>query len=79
MDLWAGYQSQFNNANYGISILPPFSNSDDLYNTINIIEEGDIPWRAFSIQYQGPMPENPPHWMTEKYEVWYQDLLQVLE
>ena len=47
-------------------------NCDNLYNAIDSIMEGEVPWNSFSVQYNGPQPEaNIPQWMDEKYEVFY--------
>ncbi|KAF9489415.1 hypothetical protein BDN71DRAFT_1490935 [Pleurotus eryngii] len=59
---------------------PPFVDHDDLYATIDSIEQGEIRWKSFSITYNGQVPEsNPPSWMSAPYEVWYRDPLSVLE
>ncbi|GLB39454.1 hypothetical protein LshimejAT787_0606160 [Lyophyllum shimeji] len=59
---------------------PPVSGHQELYGAIDSIEHGDIPWTSFSITFNGAVPDHaPPEWMTEKYEVWYRDPLQVLE
>ncbi|KAJ7815221.1 hypothetical protein B0H13DRAFT_1924296 [Mycena leptocephala] len=36
---------------------PPFSDHTDLYSTIDAIQQGDVPWESFSVQYSGPLPE----------------------
>ncbi|KAF8056311.1 hypothetical protein FPV67DRAFT_1678284 [Lyophyllum atratum] len=58
---------------------PPVSGYQELYSAIDSVEQGDIPWTSFSITFSGAVPDDAPQWMTEKYEVWYRDPLQVLE
>ncbi|KAJ7650467.1 hypothetical protein FB45DRAFT_859230 [Roridomyces roridus] len=60
---------------------PPFADYKDLYATIDAIQQGDIPWESFSVQYTGPLPENGPApvWMTETFEVWYRSPLAIFE
>lgn len=54
---------------------PPFANHTDLHNTIDSIPLGDAPWRSFSAQYTGAVPnEDVPSWMTTTYEVWTRDI-----
>ena len=52
---------------------PPFHSHKNLYNTINATTHGASPWKSFFITYSGEMPNNPPLWMTAKYDVWYRD------
>ncbi|KAJ6609081.1 hypothetical protein B0H10DRAFT_1954922 [Mycena sp. CBHHK59/15] len=49
--------------------------------TIDVIQQGDVPWQSFSITYTGPLPElgDVPVWMMEKYEVWFCSLLGIFE
>jgi hypothetical protein len=51
---------------------PLFKNHKDLYKTIDVIQEGDIKWQCFSLQYTH-QPENEDHvaWMEATYDVWY--------
>jgi hypothetical protein len=75
MDIWAAYQQ-----NRGEEVDPPFSGVKDLHNTIDATEVGNVPWQAFSVQFDGEIPaDNTPTWMTASYEVWFRDPLQVME
>ena len=48
----------------------PWTNAQDLYNTIDLIQLGDSCWKVHKISYQGPCPPNIPlKWMTETYEL----------
>ncbi|KAG2347028.1 hypothetical protein BDR05DRAFT_974138 [Suillus weaverae] len=50
-----------------------------LYATIDAIPLGEVKWESFSCSYTGKKPEsNYPPWMDESYDVWYQDLHQVV-
>ncbi|KIO14690.1 hypothetical protein M404DRAFT_118735 [Pisolithus tinctorius Marx 270] len=57
----------------------PFASHDELYKSIDAIPYGDCPWQSFSVKYSGPLPKDPPSWMLADYDVWYQDLLSLLE
>jgi hypothetical protein len=53
---------------------PPFSNTKELYNTIDSTPLGDVAWQSFSIQYNGTKPiRDVPSWMEAEYEVWFRD------
>ncbi|KAH9959507.1 hypothetical protein BJV74DRAFT_880099 [Russula compacta] len=56
----------------------PWSNAEELYSTIDQIQHGDSPWKTYRIKYQGPLPQMPPKWMTEMYELCCQDTQCVL-
>ena len=44
-----------------------------MYRTINSIQEGDAPFKTIHFKYSGPIPPNPPCWMTETYELCTRD------
>ena len=53
---------------------PPFLNHTHLYDTIDAIPIGGVPWQSFSVLYAGERPEtNVPPWMEESYEVHFRD------
>ncbi|KAG6838908.1 hypothetical protein C0991_007419, partial [Blastosporella zonata] len=60
---------------------PQSTQSKQIYSLIDQIEQGDIAWDSFMIQYNGQLPINGPipPWMADEYEVWYRDPLLVLE
>jgi len=66
MDLWAS--SVIKNDGY-----PPFSNHQDLYNAIDSIPYGDVPWQSFTTRYNGVRPNKVPSWMDSTYDVWFRD------
>ena len=50
MDIWAAYQQIYDvDPTYG----PPFASSQDLYNTIDSTEIGDVAWQAFTVEFDG--------------------------
>lgn len=51
----------------------PWSSGKEMYATIDSIQEGDAPFKTIHFKYSGPIPPNPPHWMTEAYELCMQD------
>ena len=56
---------------------PPFSSHIDLYETIDSIELGGLPWICFTIKYNSPLPDNEltvPTWMLTEYEVWCREV-----
>ncbi|KAG5649226.1 hypothetical protein H0H81_005273 [Sphagnurus paluster] len=85
MDIWAKFNAAGDDLDTSDDMelprSPPFANSADLYNVIDLTELGDVPWQAFSVKYNGKLPDNgpPPTWMTASYEVWFRDPLKIME
>jgi hypothetical protein len=53
---------------------PPFRDHTHLYDTIDSIRVGDVPWESSTLYYDGPRPDGPvPTWMTSEYQVWFRD------
>ena len=53
---------------------PPFNNKQDMYNTLDAINEGDAPWQSFSVSFSGEIPEgDTTSWMHAKYDVHFRD------
>ena len=44
-------------------------NHEDLLATIDAIEHGDAPWRAFTIRYTGAITADSPEWKQQSYTV----------
>ncbi|KAJ7907795.1 hypothetical protein B0H13DRAFT_2332007 [Mycena leptocephala] len=57
----------------------PWRNAKDLYDTIDAIQHGDMPWKVYQITYTGPRPPVAPKWMTETYELCTRDSRLVLQ
>lgn len=56
----------------------PFVDHADVYNTIDAIPMGGVPWQDFTVSYNGPRPEtNVPPWMEQTYEVYFRDPRQL--
>ena len=78
MDIWAAYQQIYD---IDTAYRPLFLSSKDLYDTIDSMELGDIAWQAFTVEYNGEIPDSEeiPPWKRKLYEVWFQDPLKVAE
>jgi hypothetical protein len=58
---------------------PPYVNHTDIYDTINAIPVGGVPWQRFEMSYNGSRPETDvPPWMEQTYEVYFRDPRQLL-
>lgn len=43
-----------------------------MYNAIDSISVGEVPWQAFTVSYTGPKPvQDVPSWMEAEYTVWF--------
>lgn len=57
----------------------PFTDSKDMHDAIDAIEEGDTPWYSFRVAYDGDRPSGEvPSWMNDSYQVFYRDPRQVV-
>lgn len=57
---------------------PPFVDHGDLYNAIDAIPVGGVPWQNFEVSYSGPRPETGVSpWMEQTYEVYFRDPRQL--
>ncbi|RXW16095.1 hypothetical protein EST38_g9754 [Candolleomyces aberdarensis] len=58
----------------------PWASADELYETVDKIQQGNAPFRTFHYQYHadGPLPENSPAWMTQPFELCVRDSRHVL-
>lgn len=57
---------------------PPFVDHNHLYETIDGIPLGGVPWQKFAVSYTGPQPETAvPSWMEQSYEVYFRDPRQL--
>lgn len=66
LDIWASTLAKHNDN-------PLFANAKHMYETIDSTNLGDVKWESFTTSWQGELPENPPAWMTAKYDVWFRD------
>jgi hypothetical protein len=72
LDLWTASVLQYGDH-------APWRNAKDLYDTIDAIQHGDMPWKVYQITYTGPRPPVAPKWMTETYELCTRDSRLVLQ
>jgi hypothetical protein len=54
---------------------PPFSDHQDLYDTIDATSISGVPWKSATLSYDGPRPEQSPPWMESDYTIWFRDPL----
>ncbi|KAF8469365.1 hypothetical protein DFH94DRAFT_795797 [Russula ochroleuca] len=80
MDIWAAFQQSTNSEGDPVEG-PPFASTQDLYDKIDSTENGDVSWQAFSVQYDGDIPNNSavPRWKTESYNTWFRNPLKIAE
>ncbi|EAU82306.2 hypothetical protein CC1G_08918 [Coprinopsis cinerea okayama7 len=54
--------------------------AQDMYDTIDEIQQGPAPWTTFKFRYTGPQPSGEkPKWMLETYELNARDILSLVE
>ena len=61
---------------------PSFADHKDLYQRIDSIQQGDIAWDGFSVQYNSALLQSGAQrlpWMDQTFEVWFRNPLQILE
>ncbi|KAF9525988.1 hypothetical protein CPB83DRAFT_870662 [Crepidotus variabilis] len=51
----------------------PWGNAKALGATIDKIQQGPCPWKTYTVRYKGPLPPNPPKWMTDEFNLCCQD------
>jgi hypothetical protein len=56
----------------------PWRSPKELYDTIDEIQQGHAPFTTVRLKYSGPLPPDPPKWMTQEYELCLRDTRQVL-
>ena len=73
LDLWMAA-----NIKAGGNESVPWSSAEEMYATIDAIQEGNAPWKTIPFRYNGPLPVNPPKWMLQTYELCTRDSRLVL-
>ncbi|KAF8223510.1 hypothetical protein L208DRAFT_1316457 [Tricholoma matsutake] len=64
---------------------PPLADHKELYSLIDEIQQGDVPWQSFSVQYNGEQALDAvdnvagPPWQCQQWEVWFRDPLKIME
>jgi hypothetical protein len=72
LDLWAATLAKHDDH-------LPFANHRDLYQTIDSIPLGDVPWQNFTVKFCGDKPDvDIPPWMNCSYDVWFRDPCEVV-
>jgi hypothetical protein len=67
LDIWAATLAPHNED-------APFRDHADLYNTINSTPIGGMPWKSFTVMYDGDIPDGERSaWMNEEFEVWFRN------
>ncbi len=56
----------------------PWLSADDMYETIDSIQEGSAPFTTIEFKYMGPVDDNSPKWMTQTYELCTRDSRELL-
>ncbi|KAF9522125.1 hypothetical protein CPB83DRAFT_899922 [Crepidotus variabilis] len=56
----------------------PWENSKAMYALLDEIQHGSCSWNSLKMRWNGPLPENPPKWMTETYELCLRDSRKLL-
>ena len=74
MELWA-----MHTRSDGLKGHPPYLNNQHLLDTIDATLDGNVKWKSFSVKYCGVIPEDPPSWMCQEYEVWCRDAKEVIK
>ncbi|KAN0140688.1 hypothetical protein V8E53_001515 [Lactarius tabidus] len=54
---------------YGSSTGTPWKTAKDMYEPIDAIQTGSLPFKTHRLFYEGLKPSTPPHWMEEAYEL----------
>ncbi|KAF8161663.1 hypothetical protein B0H34DRAFT_782033 [Crassisporium funariophilum] len=57
----------------------PWSLPDDMYDTIDSIQEGAAPFTTIEFKYSGPVDDSSPKWMTQTYELCSRDSCKLLQ
>lgn len=63
----------------------PLADHKELYSLIDEIQQGDVPWQSFSVQYNGEPAQDVvdeaagPPWQRQQWEGWFRDPLKVME
>ncbi|KAG2054967.1 hypothetical protein BDR06DRAFT_982212 [Suillus hirtellus] len=61
---------------------PPYANKKDLYDTIDMIYQGNVPWQSFTVQHgdTNSLTGDPsaPQWKLAEYDTWFWDPCMLL-
>ncbi|EAU93525.2 hypothetical protein CC1G_02755 [Coprinopsis cinerea okayama7 len=51
----------------------PFDSYQHIYDTIDMINDGNAPWKCFKANVNEDLGDDAPAWKNQEYEVWYRD------
>ncbi|PPQ76696.1 hypothetical protein CVT24_010903 [Panaeolus cyanescens] len=75
LDLWLAAKIESGDTNPAL-----WSSAQEMYATIDAIQEGNAPFHTISFRYNGPLPsKTPPRWMTQTYELCMRDAKHLLQ
>jgi hypothetical protein len=57
----------------------PWRNTKKMYQTVDAIQQGTVPWKTYEIKYNGPVDVNSPKWKLETYTLCYRDVVLLME
>ncbi|EMD30780.1 hypothetical protein CERSUDRAFT_78623 [Gelatoporia subvermispora B] len=59
----------------------PFGGHRPLYETIDLIPNGDISWQSITLNYKDKdqLPDQAPAWQKADYDVWYRDPKKIIK
>ncbi|KAH7903406.1 hypothetical protein BJ138DRAFT_1120420 [Hygrophoropsis aurantiaca] len=63
---------------------PLYQGHNDLYDTIDSIPHGEVPWESLTVKYHDPnnpdgdLNPNSPPWMHAEYDVWFRNPRELL-
>jgi hypothetical protein len=57
----------------------PWQNVQEMYETVDAIQQGAVPWQTYEIRYQGPVDANSPKWKLQTYQLSYRDVVRLME
>ncbi|KAJ7162408.1 hypothetical protein C8R46DRAFT_1283311 [Mycena filopes] len=67
LDIWAASVHKYGGT-------AAWKDARELYATIDAIQDGQAPWKTYTLRYAGPLPPGqPPKWMTQLYELCARD------
>jgi hypothetical protein len=57
----------------------PWKNAKEMYQAVDAIQQGTIPWKTYEIKYNGPVDANSPKWKLQTYTLCYRDVVLLME
>ena len=73
LDLWSATSFK-----HGSLTGAPWKTAKDMYETIDAVQIGELPFKTHRFYYEGPKPSTPPGWMEEAYNLDARDILAVV-